>query len=158
MSAASEDSKNATTETFLTALAINGAILAVEVIVFVLLKDRLSRIYSPRSYLPPPDKRAIPLPSGPWRWIIALLASPPEDVIRTNGLDAYLFLRFLKLMIHIFGVFSLTATPILMCVDSIGFPARGTAEALDQFTLGNIPKDNDTRIAAHIVVVYILTG
>lgn len=42
-------------QTFLTALATNGGILFVELAAFVILKHRLSRIYEPWAYLPPPE-------------------------------------------------------------------------------------------------------
>ena len=42
-------------QTFLTALVTNTGILAVEVVAFIILKHRLTRIYEPRTYLPPPE-------------------------------------------------------------------------------------------------------
>lgn len=42
-------------QTFLTALITNAAVLGVEVVAFVVLKHRMSRIYAPRTFLPPPE-------------------------------------------------------------------------------------------------------
>lgn len=42
-------------QTFLTSLATNAGVLSIELIAFVFLKHRLSRIYEPRTYLPPPE-------------------------------------------------------------------------------------------------------
>lgn len=42
-------------QTFLTALVTNAGILTFEIVAFILLKHRLSRIYEPRTYLPPPE-------------------------------------------------------------------------------------------------------
>lgn len=42
-------------QTFLTALVTNTAILAIEIVAFIILKHRLTRIYEPRTYLPPPE-------------------------------------------------------------------------------------------------------
>jgi hypothetical protein len=39
----------------LTALVTNAGLLTVEVGAFLILKQRLGRIYSPRTYLPPPE-------------------------------------------------------------------------------------------------------
>jgi len=44
-----------TTSNFLTALVVNGALLGAEVGAFLILKQRLWRIYSPRTILPPPE-------------------------------------------------------------------------------------------------------
>jgi calcium permeable stress-gated cation channel len=89
---------NSTTKTFLTALVANGGLLAVEVGAFIILKQRLGRIYSPRTYLPPPEcvcslwrfhlrlilrrKRATELPKGVWKWLPTLLLSNAEDIVR----------------------------------------------------------------------------
>jgi calcium permeable stress-gated cation channel len=40
---------------FTTALVVNGALLCIEVGAFLILKEKLSRVYSPRTYLPPPE-------------------------------------------------------------------------------------------------------
>ncbi|KXN90920.1 hypothetical protein AN958_03353 [Leucoagaricus sp. SymC.cos] len=44
-----------TTTNFLTALVVNGALLGAEVSAFLILKQKLQRIYSLRSVFPPPD-------------------------------------------------------------------------------------------------------
>jgi hypothetical protein len=43
-----------TTRSFVTALVVNGALLGAEVLAFFFLKQKLWRIYSPRTVLPPP--------------------------------------------------------------------------------------------------------
>jgi hypothetical protein len=45
--------------------------------------------------------------------------------IRKNGLDAYLFIRFLRLMILIFGAFTLISWPIILPVDAANMPGEG---------------------------------
>lgn len=47
--------QNTDLQTFLTALVTNGAVLGIELLAFIFLKHRLSRIYEPRAYLPPPE-------------------------------------------------------------------------------------------------------
>lgn len=46
---------SSTTRSFVTALVVNGALLGVEVLAFFLLKQKLWRIYGPRTVLPPPQ-------------------------------------------------------------------------------------------------------
>ncbi|KAJ7085862.1 DUF221 family protein [Mycena crocata] len=139
---ASQANSGNSTKTFLTALVANGGLLIVEVGAFLILKSRLGRIYSPRTYLPPPDKRAQELPKGLWRWLPALLVEEPKDIIQKNGLDAYMVLRFLKMLMWIFFVFTLSTF-------WSSFPV----------TWSNIPENKNAqrRFSAHIIMVYLLT-
>lgn len=101
LTAGSAGSKN-DTKSFITALVANGGLLIVEVGAFLFLKARLGRIYSPRTYLPPPAcvvvysvplavadfvcrKRAQLLPDSTWKWLPALLFNPTEDIVRRQS-------------------------------------------------------------------------
>ncbi|KAJ7747247.1 DUF221 family protein [Mycena metata] len=145
------------TQTFLTSLVANGGLLAVEVAAFVILKNRLGRIYSPRTFLPPPAKRAQELPKGFWRWFPALMVEDAKDIIPKNGLDAYMFLRFLKMLIWIFFVFTVSTFLVIIPVDIVGVTGS-SAVGLDRVTWSNIVNKGDqTRFSAHIIIVYFLT-
>lgn len=74
---------------FLTSLALNGGLLVLQVAFFMLLKNRLSRIYQPRTYLPPPDVRSEPV-RGLWSWFPQTLSTPTKTILHVNGLDAYM--------------------------------------------------------------------
>jgi hypothetical protein len=119
MSAINPKKLNSSTAAFLTALVVNFGLLTVEVGAFIVLKRKLWRVYSPRTVLPPPDKRAPELPPGPWKWIPVLLTSPLEDIIHKNGLDAYMFLRFIKLLMAIFLVFTLTSFLVIIPTNAL---------------------------------------
>ncbi|KAF9567911.1 DUF221-domain-containing protein [Agrocybe pediades] len=153
----SKASKSNTTTAFLTALAVNGGLLLLEVGAFIILKRRLWRIYSPRTVLPPPDKRAKELPPGLWRWVPAVITTPVEDIIAKNGLDAYMFLRFIRLLIIIFLLFTWSTFIIIIPANSAYIESN--LPGLDRISWSNIvdPKDQ-IRFCAHIVVVYILTA
>ncbi|PPR03078.1 hypothetical protein CVT24_012391 [Panaeolus cyanescens] len=157
--------QNSTTTAFVTALAVNSALLAVEVGAFLVLKQKLWRIYSPRTILPPPsyactlqkNERAAQLPTGPWRWIVALVQAPLEDIIHKNGLDAYMFLRYIRLLIIIF--FGFTIATFLIVVPTNAVRIIPVNPGLDQIAWTNItdPKDQP-RFFAHVIVVYGLTA
>ncbi|KAF8606373.1 DUF221-domain-containing protein [Ceratobasidium sp. AG-I] len=153
---AKAQSPNNSSRTFGTAFVTNIALLAIQVGAFVVLKNKLYRIYSPRTTLPPPNKRAVELPKGPWRWLPTVIFAPSEDIIRKNGLDAYLFIRFLRLMIIIFGVFTLISWPVLLPIDAANIPAEGK-DGLAKLSWGNIISSQSNRKVAHVVVVYIMT-
>ncbi|KAJ4485800.1 DUF221 family protein [Lentinula aciculospora] len=144
------------TQSFFTALIANGALLLVEVGLFLLLKQKLERIYSPRTYLPPPDKRSQKLPPGPWKWLPALVNSRAEDIIDNNGLDAYMFLRYLKMLVWIFLAFTVLTFAVIVPVNFIG--QDGATSNLERISWINVvdPKEQK-RFTAHILVVYILT-
>ncbi|KAF9528530.1 DUF221 family protein [Crepidotus variabilis] len=158
MSAINPDTqtKNNTTPAFLTALWVNAALLAVEVGAFTLLKQKLWRIYAPRTVLPPPEKRAQELPKGFWRWIPAVLLSPTEDIIEKNGLDAYMFIRFIRLLIMIFSVFTFLTFASVIPADAVGI---GSDQDLNRISWTNITDPRDQiRFTTHVVVVWILTA
>ncbi|KAL0946485.1 hypothetical protein HGRIS_012702 [Hohenbuehelia grisea] len=147
---------NSAATAFVTALVTNAALLTVEVGIFLILKTRLYRIYSPRTYLPPPDKRADKLPSGPWRWIPAVINSPLPDIIHKNGLDAYMFMRYLRMLMITFLIFTVITFPIIMPIDAVGINTG--REGLDRITWSNLADSPEqTRFAAHVVTAYILT-
>ena len=51
----SANAQSSSSQTFITALVTNLAILGIELVAFVALRRRLTRIYEPRTYLPPPE-------------------------------------------------------------------------------------------------------
>ncbi|KAF7782412.1 hypothetical protein Agabi119p4_1788 [Agaricus bisporus var. burnettii] len=147
---------SSTTRSFVTALVVNGALLGVEVLAFFLLKQKLWRIYGPRTVLPPPHKRAAALPSGIAKWLPALIRYPAEDIIHKNGLDAYMFLRYIKLLIWIFLVFTLSTFVVIIPADAVGITSD--KEGLERISWTNIIQPRDqSRFSAHIVVAYVLT-
>ncbi|CAE6449878.1 unnamed protein product [Rhizoctonia solani] len=149
-------SANNSSRTFGTAFVTNIALLVIQVGGFVVLKKKFDRIYSPRTILPPLHKRTAELPSGPWKWLPAVIFAPAEDIIRKNGLDAYLFVRFLRLMILVFGVFTLISWPILLPINSINMPGGGK-DGLVRLSWSNITEGEHKRYIAHVVLVYIMT-
>ncbi|ELU38476.1 DUF221 family protein [Rhizoctonia solani AG-1 IA] len=133
-------SANNTSRTFGTAFVTNLALLAIQVGGFVVLKKKFDRIYSPRTL----RKRSAELPSGPWKWLPAVIFAPAEDIIRKNGLDAYLFVRFLKLMIWVFGAFTLISWPILLPINSVNMPGGGK-DGLLRLSWSNITEGEHRR-------------
>ncbi|KIY74044.1 DUF221-domain-containing protein [Cylindrobasidium torrendii FP15055 ss-10] len=153
---AADANKKSTTKTFATALVANGGLLLVEVGAFLILKQKLGRIYSPRTFLPPPDKRAEELPKGLWKWLPALLFTSSKDIIHKNGLDAYMFLRFIKMLVWIFLAFTLLSFAVIIPVDMAGIQSGHVG--LDRLSWVNIVDEKDhKRLTAHITVVYVLT-
>ena len=69
-------------------------------------------------------------------------------------MDAYFFVRFLRMMVRIFLPFWLVSWAVLLPVDAAGINNK---DGLDQFTFGNIPGNATVRYAAHLILAWLGT-
>ncbi|KAL5521544.1 PHM7_2 [Sanghuangporus sanghuang] len=146
---------SASTSTFTTALWLNAAVFALEILAFTILYKRFRSIYEPRTFLTPENKRSKPLPSFlKWPW--AILKADYRDIRTSNGMDAFFFVRFLRMMVKIFVPIWALSWAILLPVDSVklGAPSK---DGLDQFTFGNITTNQQARYAAHLILAWLFT-
>ncbi|KAG6840700.1 hypothetical protein C0991_005003 [Blastosporella zonata] len=72
-------------------------------------------------------------------------------------MDAYFFVRFLRMMTRVFLPIWFFSWAVLMPVDS-ALTHNGTSDGLDQFTFGNIEPGKQPRYAAHLILVYFFTA
>ncbi|KAB5572383.1 hypothetical protein GE09DRAFT_1170546 [Coniochaeta sp. 2T2.1] len=136
---------------FLTALATSLVIFAVQMIAFLLLRNKLARIFSP------------------WGLISALMKFKDREIIKKCGLDAYFFLRYLQTLLVIFVPIALVVIPILIPINFVGGIGKSvlsndtitndTAPAtdsrvsgLDTLAWGNITPTHQTRRWAHLIL------
>ncbi|GAA6002377.1 hypothetical protein JCM10207_001089 [Rhodosporidiobolus poonsookiae] len=150
-----EDVTNKSTQTFVTAFVTGLIVAGIELAVFMVIKNRFRKIYSPRSYLVPPKNRVDPLPHSLLGWIPHILKTDAKEILRKNGLDAYVFVHFLYLMMEIFLPFMVVTWAILLPVDAAG--SRGTNTGINKFTFGNVGESQQPRYAAHLILVWLLT-
>ncbi|KAK9898454.1 DUF221-domain-containing protein [Cystobasidium minutum MCA 4210] len=153
------ESSNRSTETFITALVLNAAVGGAEFAAFLLIRKYFPKIYSARSELVPEeekDLRAKPLPSnGLFDVIPAIIRADDRTIITYNGLDAYLFVRFIKVLgLYVFAPIALLTWTILLPVYGTG--STGNTQ-LNQFTFGNIGRDQKARYAAPLILCYLST-
>ncbi|GAA6060530.1 hypothetical protein JCM10212_005611 [Sporobolomyces blumeae] len=148
-------STNASTETFITALVTGLIIAGAELAAFLVLKNRFRQVYYPRSYMVPPENRVDPLPHSFLGWIPFIIRADAKQLIRKAGLDAYVFVRFLFLMMEIFAPFMAITWIILLPVDAAN--SKGTNNGINRFTFGNVGQSEQPRYAAHLILVWILT-
>lgn len=147
---------------FVTAIVI----FFVQVIIFLLIKDRFARIYQPRTYLVPERERTNPSPAGWWAWIKPVLSTSNSNFVDKCGLDAYFFLRYLRTLLKIFVPAALVILPILIplnMVDGRGAQfALGKHEnssnvtGLDQLAWGNVAPNHTGRYWAHWLLALAL--
>ncbi|KAJ5770548.1 uncharacterized protein N7511_002599 [Penicillium nucicola] len=152
--------------TFLASLATAIVVFVVEFFLFLLLKGKLTRIYQPRTYLVPDRERTTPSPPGLFHWIGPVFRTSSSEFIQKCGLDAYFFLRYLRMLLKIFLPLGLLILPVLLPINRAG--GKGTSfkngtsgdrwavTGLDQLAWGNITPEHTSRYWAHLVMAIIV--
>ncbi|KAH8602089.1 hypothetical protein B0O99DRAFT_499765 [Bisporella sp. PMI_857] len=132
---------------------------AIYVIIFLILRKSHRRWYAPRTYLGAlrDEERTTPLPNGLFNWIRPFWQIPDTYALQHQSLDAYLFLRFLKMTVVIMFVGCCITWPILFPITITG---HGGRSQLDILTFGNVRtnKPDGYRFFAHAGVGCIFFG
>ncbi|RAL15251.1 putative DUF221 domain protein [Aspergillus homomorphus CBS 101889] len=154
--------------TFLASLATAVVVFAVEFLLFMLLKGKLSRIYQPRTYLVPDRERTQPSPPGLFRWIGPVFRTSSSEFIQKCGLDAYFFLRYLRMLLKIFLPLGCLILPVLIPLNKAGGKdtnlknatdtggGRWNVTGLDQLAWGNVTPEHTSRYWGHLVMAVIV--
>ncbi|CCU74682.1 hypothetical protein similar to DUF221 family protein [Blumeria hordei DH14] len=105
--------------------------------IFILLRKSQRRYYAPRTYLGalPEHERTESLPNGWFDWIAPFAKISDTCALQNQSLDAYLFLRFLKVTVLIMFVGVLITWPICLPVYATG--GNGNVQ-LDMLSTSNI--------------------
>jgi len=117
-----------------------------------------------------PDRiRTNPAPNGPWQWLIPVFRTNTHDFIQKCGLDAYFFLRYLRMLLKIFIPAALIIVVILVPLNKVN--GRGSSFAtgiygnsttysnvtgLDQLAWGNVRPTQNNRYWAHLILAVLL--
>ncbi|KZT62553.1 DUF221-domain-containing protein [Calocera cornea HHB12733] len=147
----------ASTPGFVTSLVLNVAVLGAELVVFTLVRRNFRAIYEPRSYIPTSSKRSPPLSSSLLGWPLAIWNADPARIQHVNGLDAYVFVRFLRMMCYMLVPIWLISWAVLLPVYSANTGVDPPKSGLDKFTFGNVAKDHQERYAAPLILAYLFT-
>lgn len=165
-----ETAQAATTTTFVTSLAINLAAGGIQLVIWIFLRRFIKALYEPRTYIPP-RARQVPVLGRHLLWPIwkiiwcrchsgrALRAradgvASPEEVLLKNGVDPYVFIRFLFMLVKAFVPIWFVSWLILFPINSVNTSVR-EKEGLDRFTYGNIAPNKQSRLWAHLVLDYM---
>ncbi|KAI0996402.1 Uncharacterized protein K3495_g11778 [Podosphaera aphanis] len=132
-----ENVPNTSLSSLLATLAPTLLISLVYVTIFFYLRKSQRRFYAPRTYIGTLNKweHTETLPNGFFNWIPAFCKIPDTSVLQRQSLDAYLFLRFLKVTVLVTFIGALITWPILLPVYITGGNGNGQ---LDMFSIGNI--------------------
>ncbi|KAL6852142.1 DUF221 domain-containing protein [Trichoderma novae-zelandiae] len=105
---------------------------SIYIIVFLFLRRSQRRFYAPRTYLGSlrEDQRTPSVPSNLLTWFSAFWKIPDAYVLTHQSLDAYLFLRFLRICFVICLVSLLITWPILFPINATGGKGLSQLELL----------------------------
>ncbi|KAK8079578.1 hypothetical protein PG997_007396 [Apiospora hydei] len=81
---------------FWSAVGASVVVFSIQTGVFLLLRNKLARIFKPKTYLVPERERTEPPPDSPWGLISGLMRFKDREIMKKCGLDAYFFLRYLR--------------------------------------------------------------
>lgn len=117
----------------------------------------------PRTYLVPERERTGPSPTGLVRWIAPVFRTSNSEFIQKCGLDAFFFLRYLRMLLKIFLPLAFIILPILLPLNKSGGRDTNTIDGvhynvtgLDQLAWGNIAPQNTDRYWAHLVLAVVV--
>lgn len=139
---------------FLASLGTAIAIFTVQFLLFYILKTRLPRIYQPKTYLVPSRERVDPPPTGFLAWVKPVFKTSNSEFIQKCGLDSYLFLRYLRLLVKIFLPMGLVIIPILLPLNSTG--ENNEVSGMDKFGWQNIGPSKVKRLTAHLILAILV--
>lgn len=124
-----------------------------QIAAFVLLRWRLSRIYRPRTYLVPERERVAIPPHGVIAWLKPIFKTPSLQFIQKCGLDAYFFLRYLRMCLKIFVPIALLCLPILLPINRFSNGSADLKEGVDVLSISNVgPDHTGHRLWAHLIL------
>ncbi|RFU29185.1 hypothetical protein B7463_g7156, partial [Scytalidium lignicola] len=151
----------ATSVSGLVSTLIPTALIAgVYVAIFIILRRTQKRWYAPRTYLGSlrEQERSPELPSGWFNWIGPFRKIPDTYALQHQSLDAYLFLRFLKMTVVISFVGALITWPVLFPINATG---HGPKKQLDILSMSNVDTSTHSgrnRFYAHCFIGWIFFG
>ncbi|KAG5513614.1 hypothetical protein PMAC_001046 [Pneumocystis sp. 'macacae'] len=145
---------------FLASLSANVSMFTIQMVSFFILRNFLHRVYQPRSVIKilPKDKKVKSPPKSLLKLFQKLYQISPEYIIKKSGLDAYFFLRFLRMCIILFFISILIIWPILLpinSIDGIDKTSQGKSRGLDRFSFGNVSPKHINRYWAHLILAYL---
>lgn len=137
-------------------LAVSAIVSGAMTLAFIILRRYERRVYMPRTFLESlrPSERTPASPTGLLNWITSMYKLPDEYVLQHHSMDAYLLLRFLKLITIICFVGSCMTFPVLWPVNATG---GGGKQQLDKLNFANVTHQYG-RFFAHAFIAWFFVG
>ncbi|KAF2648636.1 DUF221-domain-containing protein [Lophiostoma macrostomum CBS 122681] len=136
-------------------LVPNLVVAAIFVVLFLIFRRKFQRVYAPRTYIDSlGDQRKTPPPSnGFFGWIKDYRAIGDKYILDHQSIDAYLFVRYFKLIVIISLLGCCITWPVLFPINATG---GGPNKQLDILSMSNVVNVN--RYYAHALVSCVFMG
>ncbi|KAK7216725.1 hypothetical protein V2G26_004728 [Clonostachys chloroleuca] len=133
-------------------------IAIISLLVFLATRRSQRRFYAPRIYLGSlqDHERNPELPDGLFSWISTFSKIPDVYALKHQSLDAYLFLRYLRVCTTICFVSMCITWPILLPIHATGGNGKSQLEVISYSKI-NI-ETNKNRLFAHALLAWIVYG
>ncbi|KAK4235319.1 hypothetical protein C8A03DRAFT_36841 [Achaetomium macrosporum] len=154
---------------FVTALAASLIVFGIQMGFFLLLRNKLVRIFKPKTYLVPERERTDSPPANHLALAYKLMSFEDREIIKKCGLDAYFFLRYLQTLLIIFIPIAVVVIPVLVPLNYIGGlghdvvnntlndnTSSSVPTGLDTLAWGNIAPTKQHRRWAHLVLALLV--
>lgn len=147
------DDGTESTNKFVSSIVVNLAVAVVVLGLFSFLRPRLKQIYSPRQLLLDAMFPLGKLPHSFFAWIIPAFMANDADVFSYAGIDALIYMRFLRLCVKISLVIMPYGIAVLLPVNFFG---QGKLHGLDRVAMSNVAPQS-SKFWAHVISAWFYT-
>lgn len=123
----------------------------VQLAFFCYLRPVFKHLYQPRCCCVPQKARTEALPNGMLAWLWPTVAHPASFYL-SAGLDAYLFVRFVTILLLFFAAIGSLNMAVLIPVNWTGSDAKTAASGLDRISVSNIAPVKARMLNFHFVM------
>ena len=102
-------------------------------------------------------KRQQPLSPHLFGWLTSVVNADLDKIKDINGLDCYVFVRFLRMMVRVLLPITLLSWVVLLPLTSIHTKVPGHT-GLDILSFGNIDTSEQSRYWGHLILIWISTS
>lgn len=137
------------------------ALLAgIYLVIFLVLRRTNRRFYAPRSYIGSlrESERTPALPTGLFNWFGSYWKIPDTHALQHQSLDAFLYLRFLRMTIILTFVGCCITWPVLFPVNITGGGGQRQLDMLSYSNVDNKTTSGKNRYYAHVFTAWAFYG
>ncbi|PMD13608.1 DUF221-domain-containing protein [Hyaloscypha hepaticicola] len=155
-----QNTPNASVSGLVATLVPTLLVAVVYVSIFLCLRRSKRRYYAPRTYLGTlrQEERTEPLPTGWFNWFGPFWKIPDTYALQHQSLDAYLFLRYLRMTVVIMFVGACITWPILFPVNITGGAGKVQLDMLSMANINGDKKGGKYRYFAHCFAGWLFFG
>eukprot|EP00026_Physarum_polycephalum_P003384 Phypoly_transcript_03395.p1 GENE.Phypoly_transcript_03395~~Phypoly_transcript_03395.p1 ORF type:complete len:819 (+),score=48.98 Phypoly_transcript_03395:115-2457(+) len=146
-------------QSFLVSFVVNVFLFIVFLVLFLIFRKRVPKVYQPRCDGSPNAPH--PPPPSMFGWVRSTVQYGDEQLFQTHGMDAMMFIKFVRMMLCIAALISIYGFVVLFPVNATAFHARSSnstdslhVSGLDTLTMSAV-KERSNRMVAQLFSVVI---